>query len=1488
MLTKTNIKNIYSLTPMQESMLFHTAYADDTAYIVQSTFKINGVFNYEKLETALNMLVKKYDVFRTIFSSKKSQRPRQVVLKERTVQLGLEDLSHLTTEEADKYVANYRINDRQQRFNLSKDLLIRAIVLKTSDTHFYLVLSFHHIILDGWCVGLVSGELFYLYGLLLEDTPKEAIDKLLNDKNPYQRYIDWLSKQDQQTARNYWKEYLQGIETPSVLPIKKQSGEKIFTPGLHSFLIDKKLAGQIQSIASDLRITVNSFLQTCWGILLSKYNNLNDIVYGTVVSGRPAALPGVEEMVGLFINTIPMRLKLDDQCLFSQVAVQLHNDLMNSQNYDYYSLSEIQALTPMKNNLLNHIFVLENYPLSGRVTNDEEFKIEDVDLVEETSYDLNVVVNPMNEGYNFNFNYNANVYDAPIIEQLGRHYLHIVKQVITCSQQNLAGIELLPEEDKKIIIEQFAVAPASPYPADKSVTDLFKEIVNKYPDNIALQANEKKWTYNELDKVSNQLARTLQAKGVTKGNVVALLMERCPELIISELAILKAGAVYLPIDVKYPSERINEVLQDSGSTFVLLQQEYQEKYENSLPYMLVDELELSEDSSDIINSNNPDDTAYIMYTSGSTGTPKGAMITHTNIIHLVRNTNYLDYSPDRVILQIGAPSFDASTYEVWGALLNGGRLCTITQWEILDTKKLKAKLEEYNIDTVLFTSSLFNQLAGKDISLFKGLKYLLIGGDVVSPKYAGIVRNQYPELSIKNLYGPTENTVVSSYFNIEKDYEDSIPIGYPISHSTCYIVNSNMQLLPVGVTGELCVGGAGVGKGYIGNAVATAEKFIPNPFHPGYLYKTGDLGQWQPDGSILFQGRLDNQIKLRGFRIELADIEQKIMTHPQIKESVVILVTDDSGLKDICAYYTSDVEITPEEIKQYLKEKLPNYMIPRYMMRLEEFPLTLAGKVDRKQLPRPILKQSDIEFIEPENLIEEKIQNIWYKLFNIDPSKSGISTHQDFFEIGGHSLLAMELASSLNNTFGIEVPISAIFSNSTIKSLAGYIIKQEGVSSELSLPKLVSVPVDEPYYNLASNQWVILNNTGGGEEDVTYNVTNIFLFEQKIDVAQMESIIRQIIARHDALRTTFAVVDGKFKQTVHDHMDWSIETEYKDEVSNEELDEMIKYFIRPFNLQTGPLVRVRVVKTNTKDIFMLDVHHVVFDGVSLGLFFKEILLLMGGMPLPPIQIKYRDYIHWQETLLKSDLLEKQRLYWLDILQKPLPDIQFPSDYAADKSGSFAGVRVHFKIEPEMDQIIKEYLAKNSYTMPVMLMAAYMIALHKFTKQEDLLTVTPTAGRRMEEFNDMIGSFYNSISFRCNPTPAKALAEFMNEIRTTWLNAFENQDYPFTPLIQQLELPSANVFETLFKNSFSFFDLQNSGGNLKDYGIDRYPFEYNLARLYILIEIWQLSDSVIFDLEYRTDYFTEQTMLKLGQTIIDICKAISVNDQMKIDEIKFRN
>uniref|UniRef100_UPI001CFEC24D non-ribosomal peptide synthetase n=1 Tax=Priestia aryabhattai TaxID=412384 RepID=UPI001CFEC24D len=597
---------------------------------------------------------------------------------------------------------------------------------------------------------------------------------------------------------------------------------------------------------------------------------------------------------------------------------------------------------------------------------------------------------------------------------------------------------LITFEDNEKIINEFNNTKTC-YPDNQTVHQLFEEVVKIYSQDIAVVYKDRQVSYGELNNRANKLATILRSKGIKADSLVGLIVDKSPEMIIGMLAILKAGGSYVPILPEYPIKRIEEILEDSKISLVLSNQ-LSINSENFLKREFID-LSLVdnylESTSNVESISQSTDLAYVMYTSGSTGKPKGVMVEHKSIIRLVFNTNYLDFSSRHKILQTGAITFDASTFEIWGALLHGGTLYLIDQDELLNIQKLKERIYQYKITTLWLTSPFFSQISNNDISVFKDLTNLIVGGDTLNIKHVNFIRLNFPNLKIINGYGPTENTTFSTYFLVDKLVNDNVPIGKPISNSTVYILDSTNSLQPIGIPGELCVGGDGLARGYLNNPELTKEKFIENPFKPGErLYKTGDLARWLPNGNVEFLGRLDHQVKVRGFRIEVGEVEAHIRKHLDVKECIVVPKQDTQDQTYLCAYIVAnEMEITLKDLRSSLGQSLPEYMIPSAVVQLDVLPLTPNGKIDRKALPEPNYEREGSTYVAPRNDLEKKMVDIWEDILGVTP----VGVHDNFFELGGHSLKATVLIGRLNKEFDIEVPLREIFRQQTLEEMVHYI-----------------------------------------------------------------------------------------------------------------------------------------------------------------------------------------------------------------------------------------------------------------------------------------------------------------------------------------------------------------------------------------------------------------------------------------------------------------
>ncbi|BDC53693.1 non-ribosomal peptide synthetase [Bacillus altitudinis] len=1040
---RDQVQDMYYLSPMQEGMLFHTLHHQEKGfYVEQMDMNVKGTLRHDLLEKSMNIIVERYDIFRTVFLHEKVKRPVQVVLKNRPFQLDVVDIQDLSESEQLERIDRFKQKDQLRGFDLSKDLLMRASVFQTGPSSYRWIWSYHHILLDGWCFGLVVQELFAIYHALLHDIPYR-----LEPVKPYKEYIQWLEKQDKQASLEYWTQSLAGFEGQSTFKEqRKQTNEHEL--GEIEWAMSKEETAALSELALQQNATLSSALQSAWSILLSRYQRSNDVLFGTVVSGRPADLAGVDRMVGLFINVIPRRIQLTDQMTFRSLLSETQQQSLAAEPHQYIPIYDIQAKAGQQQ-LIDHIVVFENVPAAKK---DEQesllgFTVEDMNVYEKSNYDLNLLASP-GEQLQLKLAFNQRAFDPAFVHKLKDQLTLLIKGAIKHPDQLVHILTLVTKQEKQRMLEEWN-APELEHD-QLYLTKWFEHNVRKQPNAVALSAGDHTMTYAELNEQANRLARHLQKNGVGHQTVTAILAERTPELIVSLLAVLKAGATYVSIDPDYPESRIQYMLRDSGATHLLTHSSFISQTRSLAfdgTYLFADDQEILLMSSENLPLEaGLDDTAYIMYTSGTTGQPKGIMTTHSNIARVVKNTNYLTILETDTLLSLSNSVFDGFTFDVYGALLNGAKLVLPQKETILDMGKLTELIKGEHISVMFVPTALFHLLVDEGTDWMRGVRKVLFGGERASVQHVRKAFDVMGKGRLLNVYGPTESTVFATYYPIDEAIPleaRSIPIGKPLNQTGAYILSEHRQLQPIGMVGELCLSGKGLAKGYLNRPDLTKQVFIAHPFAAGErLYRTGDLAYFREDGLIEYAGRVDDQVKIRGHRIELTEIEANLLMHPGVKQAVLLADHDETNHTRLLAYITCDDAWKGklDDIKSGLKERLPAYMLPHELIELENLPLTPNGKVDKRQLPKPEAPQGNRRVKLPANEVEQKLLVMWREVLE----REDISTDDHFFELGGHSLKAMSLLSKVSKEFEVQVPIHLLFETPTIEALSHYIQHQDG------------------------------------------------------------------------------------------------------------------------------------------------------------------------------------------------------------------------------------------------------------------------------------------------------------------------------------------------------------------------------------------------------------------------------------------------------------
>lgn len=1505
LMSESKIVKVYPLSFLQEGMLFYSLLDNhSTAYFIQNNMTISGELDIDLVRASFSKLMERYEVLRTFFVSEKVKTPVQAVLKHRDPSVYFEDISHLSDTEKEKYVQQCIHHDKQRGFDLKKDVLMRAIILKTAEHEYKAIWSFHHIIIDGWCMGIVIGEFTRIYSML-----RQGEEVVLEPTQPYSSYIEWLGKQDKTKNIAYWKEYLDGYEN-AASPFGKTVAQnnKGYRPEEVRVLLDRKMTSSLSQFSMNNGITVNAFMQTIWGILLQKYNRTNDVVYGYVTSGRPPEVPGIERMVGLFINTLPIRIKSAGTHTFRKLSVEVYQQSLARRAHEYCSLADIQATTELRNDLINHIFVYENYPVEN---SEEQFKgetnygfsIKDREICEHTNYDLTVMVMPGDELL-VTLNYNAMVFSKDNMQRLGQHLKQITEAVIRNPDIQLNELEMVTEEEQHKILVEFNET-ASEFPRDKTLPEMFMEQVRRTPDHIAIAYDDTTMTYKQLDEKSNQLARTLLIRGVKSGDTVAILVERSLEMMVGIIAILKAGGAYVPLDRKMPVDRINFMLKDSGTKFILVQGNTSDSMTFLETTIDLDDLNnYDHDREEIEIQRNPNHLAYIIYTSGSTGIPKGVMIEDYSVINRI-NWMQKQYplKENDVILQKTPHTFDVSVWELFWWSFVGAKLYLLKPGREKEPESIIEAIEQENITTIHFVPSMLHafldQVGSQEYThdtVFKlrSLKYVFASGEALTLNQV----NRFNDLlwrgnhtKLINLYGPTEATIDVSYFNCSTDVNlNLIPIGKPIDNIKLYVLDQYHKLCPVGVAGELCIEGVGLARGYINRDELTKEKFIDSPFtKESKIYLTGDLARWLPDGNIEYLGRLDHQVKIRGFRIELGEIESSILKHQQINETVV-LVNETEHDKALIAFIVAGKEIVASEMRVHLSKDLPDYMIPSLFVQVDHIPLTPNGKLDRKELLSHTNRvDSGTPFVPPSNEMEQKLSIIWQEILSV--GQVGVTDR--FFDLGGHSLKTTILRSRIQKEFDTLLHLGELFTSPTIQQQVELIQK----AGQKKFEAIHRIP-QQDYYELSRAQERVWTAVEMGEDYGAYNMT-IATILRNLNTDIFEKVLREVMQRHESLRTYFLSINDYPQQKVMEYSESLLSLEYIDIRNSQAKSQEARWMIEqeertPFNLAEAPLVRIKLIHMDEdKHLLVLTMHHIISDAWSLNVLMNEIGTLYEAFiegkenPLAPLKVQYKDFAVWHNRYL---LEEKHKLekYWGSILAKPIPKTVVPTDYPRAKVKTSHGKSVKFTIDSNTKDALLSLGNRNDASLFMVLLASFYGVLYHYSGEEDLLIGTPIAGREHIDLQSQVGFYLNMLPLRVRFFGKDSFKQLLMNVKDVTLGAYQHQAYPFDQMVDKFATERDLSHSPIFDIMFQLINVNTGVTQTREFGgvqIEDFNRESVQVKYDIFVNLFEDGESIGASVDYNTDLFKHETILRLIARYRKFMQVVVEDENKTIDQIE---
>ena len=1449
----TNVEKVFRLSNLQQGMLYHKLVDEkDSSYFVQDVMKLEPQYSsLDLISTAFNCLSSRFETLRTCIVYEGLDEPYQVILKNKEVCVDCYDLC--AEESPTDAFARLCRQDIERGFDFVKGPLVRVTVVNMPDG-MYMIWSIHHIIVDGWSSTILFETCKNILRRLKDgETPKNLCDSFKMEesgKNQFSDYIAWLEMHDKTVDMAFWDEMLEGYE--GVVTIKPY-GYMLSQRGTANLSISatKKRTDMLKSLCTQTKITMNTLVETGLGILLQRFNNTNDVVFGKVVSGRNPDVRDIDSMVGLFINTIPQRIRCENNITISELLTMVQKQSAEAIDHDTVGLADIQSRSAVGKNLVNIILAFENAGIDESVgTVDNVFTM--VSSREETNYEISFVAYEEDDALKLGAIYNMGKFTEQDVKLILERLLSILREMSDMPNSQVYDIGYINKNETTMILDGFN-RTAVDYPRNKCITELFEKQVAEHPLKNAIVFEEDQLTYAELNNRANSIAYRLIKMGVTHNDRVAIFAERCVESIVGICGIIKAGAAYVPIDTSYPEERINGILEDCHPRVVITIGK--RAVDSHYQVLNIDKcLSWAERAPNLQIIANHDDPAYVIYTSGTTGKPKGVVVTHRNVIKLVKGADYTKLDRSTRVLQTGQMAFDASTFEIWGCLLNGGLLHLISEATLLNTKKLKEYIINERINTMFITTALFNQLIFDDITIFDSLDHLMFGGEITSEECVSRLRAHNKRLDLRNVYGPTETTTFATHYIVDCDKEKT-PIGRPISNTQIYIINNN-KLCGVGTPGEICIAGDGVANGYFNQPQMTNSKFVDNPCGDGKLYRSGDVARWLPDGNIEYIERMDNQVKVRGFRIELGDIQNALRTVNGIKDAVIIVRAEDSGAKELCAYIVSDSVVSIPELKTTLGTMLPHYMIPAYIMQIDKIPLNSNGKINKNMLPT-ISTNSGVAYTAPRTEAERIICEIFASVL----AAERVGIDDDFFMLGGHSLRATRVLNQIDERLGVRLSLKELFGNSTVRSLAK-VVTGTDVYHYTAIPKAVS----KKYYPMTSTQRRMFMLWQMDKKSVAYNMPLLLHIEGNISEKRVRNVLKTMILRHEILRTKFLSVGDSLVQQICSSGKENFEYTTDLITDNETL---FKSLIRPFALDEAELVRVRLIKRPNGHLMFVDMHHIVADGMSIGTFMNEFSALYNGDQLEPIKLQFKDYSEW---LLTCDQTV-HRDYWHKVMSDEIPVLDMPLDFKRPQRQSHNGNTINIRTPKKLRDDLAAFAKQYSATEYMVFLSALMVLLSKYSRQEDIIVGTTISGRTHKDTEKMMGMFVNTLAMRGYPAADKTCAQFVKETVQNCLKAYEHQEYPFDELVESLNVKRDISRNPLFDVMLVYQNNETARYNLKGLRTEPVLGQQSIAKFDLTFIISDSPDGYEISLEYCTDLFLHATVQGVAEKLLYIIEQM---------------
>ncbi|HEX2091791.1 MAG TPA: amino acid adenylation domain-containing protein, partial [Longimicrobiaceae bacterium] len=1501
-----NVESVFPLSPAQQEILLRILRTPDRdEYVEQICWTMEGELDAAAFARAWQLVVDRHPVLRTVFFWEGLEEPLQVVRRTARITVRAEDWSADHAERPAR-LERLLVEERTRAFDYSAAPLMRVVQLRAGEREHHFVWSYHHLLLDGWSGALCLREVLAAYEALCggrEPAPGPV--------HPYGAYLEWLRRQDPAEAERFWRGALAGFRETTPVAAERsgtRSGEEGDRYGVVSRVTTGALAGRLRGEGRRQRVTLNTLFQAAWGLVLGRYAAERDAVFGSVAAGRPASLPGSDAMLGVFISTVPTRVRVEPAARVASWLRGLQAEQAEARRFEHVGPGRIQGWSevPRGRKLFDTLLVFQNLPdirFSGAGVAGVEIRdLRRVATRAGLGYGLLLEVTPGRE-LELLLRFDEARFDADTAERMLGHLETVLDAMVSRPDGRVGGVALVDSAERHTLVERWN-ATAAGFAREARIHDLVAAPAAGRPDAPAVVCGPRVVSYAEFHARATALARRLRALGVGPEVRVALLLDRSVELAVSILAVLRAGGAFVPLDPEYPAERLAFVLRDSGAALVLTRAVLRERLgETGATVVCLDELDASREPGEAFEDRGvADNLAYLCYTSGSTGRPKAVMVSHRSLVaYSQAMVRALGLAGDDRFLQFASPGFDVLIEELFPAWMAGAAVVFPEGEPPGSPAELMAMVEAQGVTSLELPTAYWHewmrQVAEEGGYVPACVRRVLVGGERVLPERLRAWAGQ--EAALVHVFGLTETTVTTTVLHLDPGEDGSgwanLPVGRPVENARVYVLDDEGNPVPMGVPGEMYVGGEGVARGYLGQPELTAGRYLPDALSGeagGRLYRTGDRVRWLADGNLEFLGRMDQQVKVRGYRIEPAEVEAVLRGHASVRDAVVEVREDAHGEKRLVGYVVPEGgRPSAAELRAHLELHLPAYMVPGAFVELDALPLTPHGKLDRRALPAPgtVARESRVA---PRTPVEEILGGIWAEVLGIEQ----VGATDDFFELGGHSLVAMRVISRIRATLGVELPLRALFETPTVAGLAGRVatVRREGPGTEA--PPLVPGPRDVAPLPLSFAQqrlWLVHRMD---PESAAYNMPSALRVHGRLELRALERALSAVLRRHEALRTRFPAPHGEPVQQIERArpaalpvVDLAGLPEERREFELERLS--AEEARRPFSLATGPLLRTTVLRLGDTDAAVLfTLHHIVSDGWSIGILIREVSALYaafsrGEAPdLPELPVQYADYAAWQRAWLSGAALEARIGYWREHLSEAPALLELPTDRPRPVVAGDAGARIGFAVGGATAAALRALSRREGATLFMTLLAGWQLLLGRYAGQEDVVVGSPVAGRDRVETEGLIGFFVNTLALRGDLSGDPPFRALLARVRDSTLGAYAHQDLPFERLVEELSPGRDTGRHPLFQ---VLFDLQNTPEQLlllpgltleaRDTRSGATPFDLALS-------VTEEEEGLAAELEYATEIFDPATAERLAAHYATLLEGIAAHPERSLSDL----